>query len=90
MELQTPHSRPPLREGGAPVGARPSGSPTLAGDRVHSQDLVLGTGTLTAPGGGQAQAAAASVVDAALVGAHCGGKAGVSSSLGQQKGTSFR
>lgn len=58
-------------------GVPSGGQPTLAGDRVRSQDLVLGTGTLTTPGGGQAQAAAAAVVDAAFVGAHCGGKAGV-------------
>lgn len=61
----------------APTAGWAPRQPTLAGDRVRSQDLVLGTGTLAAPGGGQAQAAAAAVVYAALVGAHCGGKAGV-------------
>lgn len=57
----------------------PCGSPrppTLAGDRVASQDLVLGAGALPSPRGGQAQAAAAAVVDAALVGSHCRGKTG--------------
>lgn len=55
---------------GKRVPTRVSGQPTLAGDRVLAQDLVLGTGTLTAPGGGQAKAAAAPVVDTAFVGAH--------------------
>lgn len=41
-----------------------------AGDTICVQHLVLGTGTLAAPGGGEAQAAAASVIYPAFVGTH--------------------
>lgn len=44
---------------------------TQAGDTVCVQHLVLGTGTLAAPGSGEAQAAAASIIHPAFVGTHC-------------------
>lgn len=68
---------PPLP---SPSPSPPQGSRTLAGDRIRSQDLILGAGALPAPRRGQAKAAAAAVVDAAFVGAHCGDREG------QQKG----
>ena len=54
--------------------SHPSWAPrTQTRDTVCIQHLVLSAGTLTAPRGGQAQAAAAAVVHPAFVGAHCEG-----------------